>query len=884
MRPEHWLFTIPLRLRSLFRRSQVDQELDDELRDHLERKTDEYIAKGMTPEEARRGARLDLGGIEQTREKCRDARRVNWIEDAIQDLRYGLRMLRKSPGFAVTAIFTLALGIGANTAIFSIVNTVLLKPLPYKDPSRLVWATERFPFNHGAANVISPDFMGWQDHNQVFEQIAASGGAAGANLTGTGQAVRVSTTNVTTNFFSMLGARPLIGRTFLTSEGKLNEDHVALLSESIWRNHFGSSPDVLGKSIGLDSSAYTVIGVMPSSLRFPSADVWTPFAPDDERFSPHSPRWAILTVIGRLKPGVGIPQAQADLQVITAQMDKEYPPQAARFRSNARVELIPLHALLAHDVQPLLLILMGAVGFVLVIACLNVANILLSRGIVRGREIGVRAALGARRSRLIRQMLTEAFLIAAGGGVLGFVAGQWTTKIVAQLIPTNFPTALHLDLRIFAFTALVTIFAVLAFGLVPALTASRMDVTEALKQRDLRTRSSGTTQRLRGLMAVGEIACSLILLIGAGLLVESFLKLTDVNLGFDPDGVLIGTTQRSWSSNADAPQSYASFFQQTLAKVRTLPGVTGAAMVSQYPFGPPHNGTTLLNIEGRGEFHPVQGVKITSISPDYFRVMRIGLLKGRVFTEQDAPAARSVTIVNESLARILFDERDPLAQRISLGTSPRSWMQVVGVVADTRNNALEEEPGPELFVPYLQQPSYVMTFVLRTGMSPDSLAGTFRDAVQEVDKTQPVFAVETMDKVIANLLAPRRFRALLLGLFAMLALVLAAVGIFGVISYSVVQRTHEIGIRMALGAQRRDALGMVVGHGFKLTLIGLAIGIAGALALTRFLSSLLYSVKPTDPLTFIGVSVLLAAVALLACYIPARRAMRVDPMVALRYE
>jgi predicted permease len=871
-------------LRLLLHRRELDQALDDEIGYHLEAKTEENIARGMTPEAARRAARIELGGEEQVKEKVRSVRTGAWLETFLQDVHFGLRMLRRSPGFTAIAVLTLALGIGTNTAIFSVVDTVLLRPLPYKDPSRLVWATERFPFNHGAANVISPDFMGWQDHNQVFEQIAASGDASGANLTGAGQAVRVSISNVTTNFFSMLGTRPLIGRTFLSSEGKLSDSHVALLSESIWRDHFGASLHVLGKNVQLDGSAYTVVGVMPSTLRYPGADVWTPFALDDARFSPHSPRWAILTVIGRLKPGVAIPRAQADLQVITEQMDKEYPPQAARFRANARVELIPLHGLLAHNVRPLLLILMGAVGFLLVIACLNVANILLSRGMVRGREMGVRAALGAGRVRLIRQMLTEAFLLAIGGAVLGLLAGTWATKIVAQLVPPNFPSVIHLDVRIFGFAAFVAVFSVLAFGLVPALSASRTDVSEALKEGGLSAGSNRTTQRLRGLTAAGQIALSLILLIGAGLLLRSFLNLTDVKLGFDPHGVLMGTVQRPWSSSADASRTYASFFQETLAKVQNLPGVAAAAMVSQYPFGPPHNGTTLLNIQERGEFRPGQVVKITSISPDYFRVMKIPLLNGRLFAEQDEAGAPSVAIVNESLARILFDERNPLAKHISFSTSPKSWIEIVGVVSDTRDSAFEDEPGPELFVPYLQQPSYVMTFVVGATINPDSLAGALRKAVQEVDKGQPVFALETMDTVIANSLASQRFRTLLLGLFAMLALVLAAVGIFGVISYSVAQRTHEIGIRMALGAQRRNVLGMVVAQGFKLTLIGLVIGVAGALVLTRFLSSLLYRVKPTDPLTFIGVAVLLTAVALLACYIPARRATRVDPMVALRYE
>lgn len=877
-----WIRTLLCRIRSAFRGRQLDADLDEELKAHIDLAIAENLQKGMTAEEARTAALRAFGGVAQIREAYRVRRNLPWLTTLGRDLRYAVRILRKSPGFTAIVVLILALGIGSNTAIFTLVDTVLLRPLPFKDASRLVWATEHFPSNPGPADVVSPDFMAWKDNNHVFEQVGASGRGGDSNLTGAGQAVRVSITGVTTNYFSMLGVRPLLGRTFLASEGKLDSNQVVLLSESLWRNQFGSDPHILGRTIHLNGVGYTVVGVMPASLRYPSADVWTPFALNNEMFSPHSLRWTALTVVGRLKPGVRIIEAQSDLQVITEQVGKDYPPQASRFRANVRVEVIPLHEMLAQHVRSLLLILMGAVGLVLVIACLNVANLLLSRSVARGKEMSVRAALGAQRSRLVQQLLTEGLLLTAAGGIFGFLLGLLTTKIVAQLIPSNFPTAIHLDLRVFAFTAFVALFAVLTFGLVPALLASQTDVSEALNERHLRTRSTRSTHNLRIMIATGEVALALILLIAAGLVVRSFLSLADVSLGFDPHGLLIGTAQRPWSSNEHAAEAYAAFFQSTSARVRHLPGVVDAALVSQYPFGTPQDETTLLDVLGQGEIHLAKVVKYTSISSDYFRVMRIRLLKGRAFAGQDAAGGQPVVIINESLARTLFHGRDPLGQYISSNTPRKSWMEVVGVVSDTRNGTMEDEPGPELFVPYQQQPPFVMTYVVRTGLNPDLLAGALREAVQDVDKNQPVFGIGTMNEVIANQIAPRKFRTLLLGLFALLALVLVAVGIFGVISYSVSQRTHEIGIRMALGAQREDVSRMVVAQGLKLTVIGVAIGIAGALALTRMLSSLLYSVKPTDPLTFIGVTLILTAVALLASYIPARRATKVDPIIALR--
>jgi putative ABC transport system permease protein len=868
-----------LRMRSLFRRKIVEAEMDEELRFHFENQVAKLVRSGLTPTEAKRRARLEFGGMEQVKEDYRDSRGVTFIETLLQDIRYGVRSLRKNPGFAAIAVLTLALAVGANTAIFSVVDTVLLRPLPFKDPARLVWATEHFAF--GPSTVVSADFPAWKDRNHVFEQIGAFGGTSGANLTGAGEPSRVTVTKVTTGLFSMLGVQPVAGRTFLADEAKQDQEHVALLNETLWRNRFRADPRIIGGAIRLDGAGYIVVGVMPASVR-PQADLWTPLALDAEIFSPHSPRWMMLAAVGRLKPGIEMSQAQSDLQVITHQMDKEYPPQAAQFRAHETVEVIPLHELLVQNVRSLLLILLGTVGFVLLIACANVANLLLSRSIVRGREIAVRAALGAGRLRLVRQLLTEGLLLATIGGVLGSITGLWATKILRQLIPASLPADVRLDPRIFGFSAVIITLALFLFGLIPALIASRTDVNETLKDGGLRLGVSPGTHRLRGLMSAGEIALSLILLVGAGLLLRSFLRLTEVALGFDPNGLLIATVERPLTAAFDS-QQHSAFFQASLERIRKLPGVQEAALTQRYPLGPPHNATMMLRVQGAENFRPPQPISVTEISPDYFHVMRIRLLKGRTFSDRDVASAQGATIINESLARMVFGMREPVGQHISSSPPPAPWSEVVGVVADMRDNAIEEGPAPEIFVPYLQQPSFSMTFVLRTASNPQMLAGAVREAVQSIDRNQPLSDTTTMDEVIAKSVAPRRFRMLLLGLFALLALLLAVIGVYGVIAYSSSQRTHEFGVRIALGADRRDILNLVVRQGFKLALLGVSSGVIGALILTRFLSSLLYKVSPHDPLTFAGVATLLMIVALAASYIPARRAMRVDPMVALRY-
>ncbi|MGB9511251.1 MAG: ABC transporter permease [Candidatus Acidiferrum sp.] len=868
---------------TLFRKREEDAELDEEFSGHVARYADDLERSGLTRAEAERRARIAFGSYEKAKENCREERAGFWVETVWKDIRFGMRVLRKSPGFTAVAILTLALGIGANAAIFSVIDAVLLRPLPYANPSSLVWAAERFPSSHGPSAVISPDFIAWQQHNQVFEQIGGFAEGWGANLTGSGEPAHVDVINVTTSFFPMLGLNPIVGRTFLPDEGQRAKEQVALLSESLWRSRFSADPQIAGKTIRLDDNAYTVVGVTPGTLRYPGGDVWTPLALDTDVFSPQSPRWRALTVIARLKSGTTISQAQSDLQLITQRMNREYPPEAASFRSNVHVEVLPLHSLLVQNVRSLLLILLGAVAFILLIACANVANLLLSRGVVRGREMAVRVALGASRSRLIRQMLTEASMLAVAGALLGIMFGVWATKILEQLIPANLPSEIHLDPLLLSFCCVVTVLVILAFGFLPALIASRPYVHEALKVGGSQQGAAPAAHRLRAVLSAGQIALSLILLVGAGLLARSFFLLSEVKLGFDLHGLLVATVERPVTGDGNSSQ-YSVFFQDALRRVKGLPGVRDAALTTHYPLRIPNGATGLLFIQGAQRVRVQPPISLASVSPDYFRTMRIPLLKGRVFRKGDTADAPAVVILNKSLSKIAFGDREPLGQHISLGPPPDSWMEVVGVVADTIGSNLEQAPMPEAFTPYLQDPSFVMSFVLRTSNDPETLAGAVRSAVESVDKNQPLSALATMDEILAKSVAPQRFRMLLLGLFALLALALAIVGTYGVMSYSVEQRTHEIGVRTALGAGRGDILRLVVAQGLRITLLGVVAGLAGALGLSRFMANMLYGIGASDPLTFTGVAMLLTSAALAACYIPARRATKIDPVAALRSE
>jgi putative ABC transport system permease protein len=868
---------------SLFRRAQTDADLDEEFLSHIQRHASDLERSGLPRPEAERQARIAFGSAVKAKENCREQRPAFWLEAVWQDVTYGVRMLCKSPGFTGIAILTLALGIGANTAIFSVIDTVLLRPLPYKNPANLVWAAERFPSSHAPSAVISPDFPAWAQRNQVFEQIGAFT-ADSANLTDAGEPTRVNLAIVTTDFFSLLGVKPILGRAFLASEGREANSQVALLNESLWRGHFGSEAQIVGKTILLDDRPFTVLGVMPATLRYPSADIWTPLALDAETFSPQQPRWSVLTVIARLKPGISAAQAQSDLQIVTKQMDHEYPPEAAPFRAGVRIEVVPLRSVFVQNVRPLLLVLLAAVTLILLIASANVANLLLSHHIIRGREMAVRVALGASRRRLIRQMLTESALLAVAGGAIGMVLGFLATNVLQPLIPSDMTSNVQLDPWILAFCLAVTVLVVLAFGLFPAIIASRPYVHEALKTGAAQSGTSYGAHRLRAVLTASQIGLSLVLLVGAGLLARSFLHLTEVNLGFDPHGLLLASVERSITAADFNSPKHILFFQDTVERLKHLPGVEGAALTTHYPLSIPNRATGILQLEGTDPVRMHSPISTASVSSDYFRVMRTPLLRGRPFSERDTSTTARVVILNESLAHTLFGARNALGQHISFGPEKGSWYEVVGVVSDTAGSSLEQGPMLEMFVPYLQDPSFFMTFVLRATDHPESYAEAVRAAVESVDKNQPLSELSTMDDIVAKSIAPRRFRMLLLGLFAFLAFALATIGIYGVMSYNVEQRTHEIGVRTALGAARGDILRLIVAQGFKITLLGILAGVAGALALTRYMASLLYSVSATDPVTFVLVPLLLSTAALIACYIPARSASRLDPIDALRTE
>ncbi len=792
-------------------------------------------------------------------------------------------MLTKNPGFTAVAVVTLALGIGTNTAIFSVVNTILLRPLPFKDAQRLVVIWETEPSGPGDLfPATSPDFEDWRKQNKVFEGLAAATGD-GAALTGTSEPLQLDGWRVSPEIFPLLGVQPLLGRTFAADE--TGHNHVVILSYGLWQRAFGGDRSIVGQKITMDGEAYDVVGVMLSAFKFPrvwghGAEFWRPIAFDEPAWKKdRGNHW--FWVLGRMKPGVTIEQARADMETVSGRLAQQYP----MTNTGVIAKVVGLREQLTKNVKPALLVLFAAVGFLLLIACVNVANLLLAKAVGRQREIAIRLAVGSGRLRLIRQLLTESVLLFLAGGAAGLLVGDWALGLLLNAAPWGYiPSAaeVHLDAWVFLFTFLVAFVAGALAGLIPAIHASKPDLHDALKES---ARNIATPhQRSRRVLTAGEIALALMMLIGAGLAIKSLVRLLGVQAGFDPQNVLTARIALP-NSRYPKPIQVTSFYQELLERVRALPGVLSASLVWNLPLEGGSNGTVI--IEGQPAPKNMWSsplVEVDTVMPGYFHTLRIPVLRGRDFTAQDSEDKPPVAIINETMAHMFWPNQDAVGKRFSQDKDKPKWITVVGVVGDVREYGLDHPTAPEAYFPQSQHNSTYMAIVVRTATEPLGQLSAVRGAVHDLDSQLPVYAPRELSQIVSESSEQQRFVALLLGLFGGLALVLASVGIYGVISYSVAQQTHELGIRMALGAGRRDVLGMVLGEGLRLALYGIGAGLAGALVLTRLMSSLLYGVRPSDPLTFAGVAALLVLVALAACYIPARRATKVDPMVALRYE
>jgi putative ABC transport system permease protein len=800
------------------------------------------------------------------------------METLLKDIRYGTRTLFKNRGFTAIAVLALALGIGANTAIFTVVNSVLLRPLPFEKPEQLVMVWEKRMQLGRERNAVSPpDFTDWRAQNQVFEDMAAFTNQ-GFNLGAGTEPERIQGAGVSPSLFAILRARPRMGRAFDAEEDKPGASPVVIIGSVLWQRSFASDPEIVGKTIKLNEKPYTVVGVMPAGFIFPNrrSEIWIPLilSPEDAaNRGGHN-----LTVVARMKDGVTLEQARADMVSIAAQLEQQY-----QVNTGHGSNVFSLYDEVVAGARPALLVLLGAVAFVLLIACANVANLLFARSTARQKEIAIRTALGAGRLRIIRQLLTESVLLGISGGLLGVLLALWGLDLLLAIGENSIPRVkeIRLDGWVLGFSLLISIATGLIFGLVPALQASRPDLNDALKEGSRGASGSLRSNRTRSLFVIAEVAICLVLLIGAGLMIKSFSRLLNVSPGFNPENVLSVNVALSGSRYRDGA-SVSGFYKQTLERLSALPGVQSASVVTALPMAG-NFGSRYFGIEGRPPQPPGQGFNANTnlATPGYFETMNIPLLEGRDFEEGDVRGAPDVVVINQEAVRRYWPDESPIGQRITFENRTRT---VIGVVGNVKQSGLDIETRPEMFSPYYQVTVPFGTVLVRTKTDPATMTSAVRGAMQEIDKDLPLYGIKTVSDVISDSVAPRRLNMLLLGIFAGLALVLAAVGLYGVISYSVSQRTREIGIRMALGASHKSVLRLVVGQGIVLASVGVAIGVVASFFLTKFMATLLFGVSPTDPITFVAISVLLIAVSIVASVIPARRAMKVDPMVALRYE
>jgi predicted permease len=878
-------------VRALLHKDKVEQDMDQELRFHLEMEIEGNVRRGMSLPEARREALLRFGGVEKFKEECRDVRGAPLIESLLQDVRYGARILFRNPGFTVVAVLTLALGIGANTAIFSVIYGVLMKPLPYKDGNQLVIVQQQAPLAHVNNVPFSvKEVQDYREQNQTLEAVVEHH-TMSFTLLGGQEPQRVQTGVVSANFFDVLGVKPLLGRTFVAGDDEHDSDAVLVLSYQYWRQSHGGDPSIIGRTFQMNNRPHTVVGVLPPIPQYPNEqDVYMPTSHCPTRSSEQfmSNRNArMMSVFGRLKPGVPVAQAQADLSTLASNLQKQYPDSYPANRGYA-ASVVPLREELTRRAKPTFLILLGTAGLVLLIACANVANLTLARLMRREREMAIRAALGAGRGRLIRQLLTESTLLSFAGGALGLLLAAGGLQLLVSFAArfTTRASEIRIDGLVLLFTLVVSVATGLIFGLMPAF-SSDQNLTGSLKEGGGRSSAGLRRQRMRNLLIVAQVGVSFVLLIWAGLMVRSLIKLHHVNPGFDPERVLAMRISPNWSK-FNTNQETRALLLRILDKARSEPGVLSAALGSTFPMnqlgiisGPFNRG---FQIEGHpipeGELAPQADFR--TASTDYFETVRQPLVLGRTFSEGDKDEAVPVAVINQATARHRWGSEDPIGRRVTFDRG-QTWLTIVGVVGDVRQYGLDREPTDEIYVP-LAQAGFGGNLLVRTAADPMSIAKLMREAVYEVDSDTAVDRVQTLEQVRSDAVASPRLTAILLAMFAGLALVITAAGIAGVMALSVNQRTHELGVRLALGATPGRVLGMVMRQGMSFVLVGLSMGVAGALLLGRFMSSLLFAVEPTDPITFLAVALVLIAVAAAACLVPARRVTSIDPMLALRSE